>query len=40
MLEVEHGANDPIPEKSILLRNHRGGQDPHRVVVPVKKKRE
>jgi hypothetical protein len=26
------------PQKNVLLRNHGGGQDPHRVVAPVKKK--
>jgi hypothetical protein len=25
------------PRKNLLLRNHGGGQDPHRVVAPVKK---
>jgi hypothetical protein len=25
----------PITPANFLLRNHRGGEDPHRVVVPV-----
>jgi hypothetical protein len=28
------------PRNNLLLRNHEGGQDPHRVVPPVKKKKE
>jgi hypothetical protein len=28
------------PQKSLLLRNHGGGQDPKRVVEPVKKERK
>jgi hypothetical protein len=26
------------PRKSLLLKNHGGGQNPHRVIAPVKKK--
>jgi hypothetical protein len=26
------------PQKNVLLQNHGRGKDPHRVVVPVKKK--
>jgi hypothetical protein len=29
----------PHRKKKLLLRNYRGGQDPHRVVEPVKKKK-
>jgi hypothetical protein len=28
------------PLKNLLLQNHGGGQDPHRVAVPVKKKKK
>jgi hypothetical protein len=24
------------PQKNFLLRNHGGGQDPHKVIAPVK----
>jgi hypothetical protein len=36
---VRRGANDPTPE-NLLLRNHGGGQDPIRVLAPVKKKKK
>jgi hypothetical protein len=34
---VELGTNDHTPKK-LLLCNHGGGQDPHRVVAPVNKR--
>jgi hypothetical protein len=37
-LGAARGANDPTPE-NVLLRNHGGGQDPHRVVAPAKKRK-
>jgi hypothetical protein len=36
-LAVGRGVTTP-PRKMLLSRNHGGGQDPHRVVAPVKKK--
>jgi hypothetical protein len=39
-LGVERGANDPIPERITLTKPHGGGQDPHRVVAPVKKRKK
>jgi hypothetical protein len=41
-----HGPNNPAPEKSTVTKpqepmeeDHGGGQDPHRVVASVKKKK-
>jgi hypothetical protein len=43
-LEVGRGANNPTPEKSTVTKppepmeeDHGGGQDPHRVLAPVRK---
>jgi hypothetical protein len=46
-LGVKRGANNLTPEKSAvtkppapMVEDHGKGQDPHRVVVPVKKKKK
>jgi hypothetical protein len=45
-MRVGRGANSPIPENvtvtkppELMEEDHGGGQDPHRVVAPVKKKK-
>jgi hypothetical protein len=38
-LRVGCGAKDPTQE-NLLFSNYGGGQDPHRVAAPVKKKNE